>query len=144
MKIEVRYYTKTGNTKKLADTIADKLNIEAKTVEHPLSDKADILFLGSSVYAGKAAPEIEEFLKRNSSYIGTLVSFSTAAFAPSTYRHLKKLASENSIRLSEKEFHCRGSLLFLHKDKPDSYDLAAARVFAAHIVEDFKQKISKP
>ena len=44
MKIEIRYFTKTGNTKKLAEAIAQELNIEAQELSAPLSEKTDILF----------------------------------------------------------------------------------------------------
>jgi len=33
MKTAIRYYTKTGNTKKLAESIANVVNVEAKTVD---------------------------------------------------------------------------------------------------------------
>ncbi len=49
-KIEVRYFSKTGNTAKLAEAIAKTLGIKAKTVDTPLEGDVDILFLGSSVY----------------------------------------------------------------------------------------------
>lgn len=50
MKIEIRYFSKTGNTKKLADAIAQELNNEAKELSAPLIEKVDILFLCNSVY----------------------------------------------------------------------------------------------
>jgi len=53
MKIAIRYYTKTGNTKKLAEAIASAIDVEAKTVDEPLSEDVDILFLGSAVYAAE-------------------------------------------------------------------------------------------
>ncbi len=37
MKIEVRYFTRSGNTKKLAEAIAKAVGVEAKTVNEPLS-----------------------------------------------------------------------------------------------------------
>lgn len=36
MKVAVRYYTQTGNTKKLAEAIADELGVEAKPVTDTL------------------------------------------------------------------------------------------------------------
>ncbi len=51
MKIAIRYYTKTGNTKKLAEAISSAIGVEAKTVDEPLTEDVDILFLGSAVYA---------------------------------------------------------------------------------------------
>ena len=50
MKIAVRYYTQTGNTKKLANAIAAELGTEAKSIESPLEEDADVLFLCNSVY----------------------------------------------------------------------------------------------
>lgn len=39
MKAEVRYYTRTGNTKKLADAIAKAISTEAKTVDVALEEQ---------------------------------------------------------------------------------------------------------
>ena len=50
MKIAIRYYTKTGNTKKLAESIANVVNVEAKTVDEPLTEDVDIQINGSAGY----------------------------------------------------------------------------------------------
>ena len=50
MKAEIRYFTKTGNTKKLADAIAEELGTQAKDLSASLPEKTDILFLCSSMY----------------------------------------------------------------------------------------------
>ena len=46
MKIAVRYYTQTGNTKKLADAIAQALGVEAESVAQPLEEETELLFWG--------------------------------------------------------------------------------------------------
>ena len=51
MKIAVRYYTKTGNTKRLAEAIAKAVGVEALPVTAPVAESVDILFLGNSYYA---------------------------------------------------------------------------------------------
>lgn len=61
MNIAIRYYTRSGNTQKLASAIAEAMNIEAKDVSAPLTEKADILFFGSSVYAGGVADAVKQF-----------------------------------------------------------------------------------
>ena len=38
MNIAIRYYSQTGNTKKLAEAIAAELGVEAKDVSHPLEE----------------------------------------------------------------------------------------------------------
>ena len=42
MKIEVRYYTKSGNTKKLAQAVAQAVSAQAEDISCALTEKADI------------------------------------------------------------------------------------------------------
>ena len=136
MKIAVRYYSKGGNTKKLADAIADALGVEAETVDRPLDEKTDMVFLGSAVYANGVDESVKRFLRKNAGYIGTLYNFSTAAIAPSTYKQVKKLADENAINLSTREYHCKGSFLLLNKGCPTEGDLTRAAAFAKLALQD--------
>ncbi len=130
MKIAVRYYSRGGNTKKVAEAIAQALGVKAETVERPLEEKTEMVFLGSAVYAAGVDEEVKRFLRRNADKIGTLYSFSTAALLPSTYPQIRKLAEECGIRLSEREFHCRGSFALLHRGRPNEGDLTRAAAFA--------------
>lgn len=130
MKVAIRYFTRTGNTEKLANAISEALEIAAETVEKPLEEKVDLLFLGSSVYAAGVDDEVKEFLRNNKDKIGTLVNFSTAALLPSTYNQVKKLAEALNIEVCDKEFHCRGSFGPLHKGRPDAHDCQAVKTFA--------------
>ena len=43
MKYAVRYYTKTGNTKRLADSIARTLGVEALPISEPVDEAVDLL-----------------------------------------------------------------------------------------------------
>ena len=51
MRIAVRYYTKTGNTKRLAEAVGKAIGVEALPISEPISEPVDILFLGNSYYA---------------------------------------------------------------------------------------------
>jgi flavodoxin len=86
MKIAIRYYTKTGNTKKLAESISQVVGAEAKTVDEPLSEDVDILFLGSAVYAAGIDEKVKEFIKSIDVNVGEVVNFSSAALIESTYK----------------------------------------------------------
>ena len=134
MKAAVRYYTQTGNTKKLADAIAAELGVEAESVDSPLKEDVDILFLCNSVYWAGVDGKVKKFLKSPGAGIGQLVNISTAALIESTYGQMKKLAAGAGIPLSAREFHCKGSFKALHKGKPDNADLAAVKRFAREIV----------
>ena len=42
MKVSVRFYTRSGNTAKLADAIAKEIGVKAEAVSVPLEDKSRV------------------------------------------------------------------------------------------------------
>lgn len=134
MKVAVRYYTQTGNTKKLADAIAAELGLEAKPIDVKLEEDTELLFLCNSVYWAGVDGKVKAFLKSPGAKIGKLVNVSTAALIESTYGQMKKLCAETGIPLSDREFHCKGSFKVLHKGRPNAEDLNAVRAFAKDVV----------
>ena len=134
MKIAIRYYTKTGNTKKLAEAIGSAINVEAKTIDEPLTEDIDILFLGSAVYAAGIDKKIKEFIKNINVNVGEIVNFSSAALIESTYGQVKKEVEAKGIKMSENEFHCRGAFKFVHRGRPNKEDLLNAQEFAKRII----------
>jgi len=132
MKYAVRFYTKTGNTKHLAEAIAEELGIEALPLSAPITEAVDILFLGNSYYAFTIDPEVRSFIASLSKdKVGKIVNFGSAALLNSTWKKVKAEAEKVGIPMDEKEFHCKGEFKMLHKGKPDANDLRAAREFAA-------------
>ena len=134
MKIAIRYYTKTGNTKKLAEAISQVVNVEAKTVDEPLTEDVDILFLGSAVYAAGIDGKIKEFIKNIDVNVGEVVNFSSAALIESTYGQVKKEVEAKGIKMSENEFHCRGAFKYVHRGRPNEKDLKNVQEFAKGII----------
>jgi len=135
MKIAVRYYTKTGNTKRLAESIAKAVGVEALPISAPLSEPVDILFLGNSYYAFSIDPEVREFVRGlDKNKVGKLVNFGSAAMLNSTYKKVKAEADKAGIPMDAREFHCKGEFKGIHKGKPDEADMKAAAEFAKKIV----------
>lgn len=134
MTIAIRYHTRSGNTQKLANAIAEAINIEAKDVSAPLTEKVDVLFLGSSVYAGGVDDAVKKFISENKADIGMIVNFSTAALVSSTYKQVKKLAEENGIAIADEEFHCRGAFSIMHRNRPNEEDLKKVATFATNVI----------
>ncbi|MDE7294851.1 MAG: flavodoxin [Oscillospiraceae bacterium] len=134
MKIAVRYFTRGGNTKKLAEAISEAVGATAETTAVPLTEDVDILFLGSSVYALGVDDEVEKFIDGISVKVGKVVNFSTAAIVKSTYKQVAKLLAKKNIPLAQEEFACKGSFTVMHKGKPDSEDCKAAAEFAKKII----------
>ena len=135
MNIAVRYYTKTGNTKRLAEAVAKAVGTEAQPVSVPVTESVDILFLGNSYYAFSIDPEVRSFIRSlDKSKIGRIVNFGSAAMLNSTYKKVKAEADKAGIPMDEREFHCKGEFKGVHKGKPDESDLKAAAEFAKKIV----------
>ena len=131
MKYAVRFYTKTGNTKRLAEAVAKELGVEALPVTEPISEPVDILFLGNSYYAFSIDPEVRSFVASLSKdKVGKIVNFGSAALLNSTYKKVKAEADKVGIPMDQNEFHCKGEFKGLHKGKPDENDLRAAAEFA--------------
>lgn len=136
MKIAVRYYTKTGNTKRLAEAVAEAVGVTALPISEPVTDPVDILFLGNSYYAFTIDPEVRRFVASlNKEKVGKIVNFGSAAMLNSTYKKVKAEAAKAGIPMDEREFHCKGEFKGIHKGKPDAADLAAVAAFAAEIVK---------
>lgn len=134
MKIAVRFFTRSGNTKKLAEAIAKAVNLEAGDISCPLSEKTDILFLGCSYYAFDVDPEVKRFIRENKASIGKIVCFGTSAMMKSIRKRVRKVAAPLGIDVAEEEFHCRGQFKKVHPGKPDKSDLDAAAAFAAKVI----------
>ena len=130
MKAAVRYYSRGGGTKRLAEAIARAVGAEARTTAEPLPEFADVVFLGASVYAGRPDPEVVRFLRRNGDNIGRAVVFGSSAGGKSAQPQLRVLGEETGVKVAENYFYCPGAFLFLHRGRPNGDDCAAAAAFA--------------
>ncbi len=136
MTYAVRYYTKTGNTKRLAEAMARELGVEALPISSPVEEKVDLLFLGNSYYAFNIDPEVKDFIKSlDKDKVGRIVNFGSAAMLNSTYKKVKAEADKVGVPMMEKEFHCKGEFKGIHKGRPNAEDVQAAAAFAKAIKE---------
>ena len=136
MKAAVRYYTKTGNTKRMAEAIAKVLGTEALPLSAPVEERVDLLFLGNSYYAFSIDPEVRDFIRTlDKDKVGKIVNFGSAAMLNSTWKKVKAEADKAGIPMEAREFHCKGEFKGLHKGRPNAEDLEAAAAFAREIVK---------
>ena len=135
MKFAVRYYTKTGNTKRLAESIAQELGVQALPISEPVNEEVDYLFLGNSYYAFNIDPEVKDFVRSlDKNLVGKIVNFGSAAMLNSTYKKVKAEADKVGIAMEKKEFHCKGEFKGIHKGRPDERDMKAAAEFAKEFI----------
>ena len=137
MKIAVRYYTKTGNTKRLAEAVAAAVGVEALPITEPVTEPVDLLLLGNSYYAFTIDPEVRQFVRSlDKNLVGRIANFGTAALMNSTWKKVKAEADRMGIPMVEKEFHCRGEFKGAHRGRPNEDDLRAAADFARSLITE--------
>ena len=128
-KVLVRYLSKLGNTKKIAEAIADGAGVEAVSItEQPsVEEHADILFLGGAPYANIMAPELRSFAESLSSdKIGRVVLFTTSNWSRRTVRALRKILTEKGIPVDREYFYAHMTRIKARTD--------AASEFAKRII----------
>lgn len=130
MKAAVRYYTRSGNTEKLARAVAGALALPFESIDLPLTEPVDVLFLGCSYYAFDMDPQVKRFLQENRDKIGRVACFGTSAMMKSMKKPMMRLLKALEIPLCEEEFHCRGHFKFANKGRPNEEDEQAAAAFA--------------
>lgn len=135
MKIAVRYYSRGGNTRKVAEAIAEELGVEALDITKKVED-ADLLFLGASMYAFTIDKNIKKFVgsltKEN---VREIVNFSTSASDTSTHKKVNKCIKDKEIKMNELHFSVFGEFLKMNKGRPNENDLEEAKKFARKVVE---------
>jgi len=138
LRIAVRYQSRGGNTKKVAEAIARKSGVVAKPLDptETLSG-VDLLFVGGGVYAGSLHKTVNEALASLTAEQTSGVAFFCTALAPvpETEGKLHKAVKDSSIAISEKMFQCPGKFLCFKRGKPEDSDLAQAEAFAKRTIE---------
>jgi len=136
MNIAVRYYTRSGNTKKLAYAAANAVSVSAQDISVPLAEKADILLLGCSYYAFDVDEAVKKFIISNRENIGKIVCFGTSAMMKSMKKPVRKVADTVGVTVADEGFHCRGQFGKIHKGRPNDDDIKALTTFVQKIIAE--------
>lgn len=137
MNIATRYYSRSGNTEKLANAIGKATDSTAQTTDKPIDGFVDILFLGGGIYAGNIDSHLRSFAEKlTKEQVAQVVVFSTAAGPKSALDKLKEILAPKGIAVSEQVFQCRGKFLFANRNRPNDQDLADAASFAKGLINN--------
>lgn len=133
-KTAVIYATKTNHSKKLAQSIASALNIEAKNIkENPVLKGLDLIFIVGGIYGGVSMPEFLEYIKQIDTYSSKRAALVTScASGKQMQTEVRKILEEKGIIVID-EFICKGRILFVCANHPNSNDLKEAAEFALKI-----------
>ena len=111
MNIKVRYYSRSGNTKLLADAIAKGLNVEAISVDSnnsQIKDDTDILFVGGALYAYGLDKKLKQYLANiDGSKIKRAVVFSTSWLSKHSIELIKNHLRDKDINVDEEYIYAK-------------------------------------
>lgn len=140
MKTEVVYYSRSGNTKKVADAIAQELGKVSKPVplDYPI-ERTGILFLGAGAYKGKVSKKMKEFIDTLTlERARNVVLFGTSVFKDQKHlTYMRNLIKAKGINVYDETFNCPGKLFLLKAGSPNDNDLKEAREFARSIMKKY-------
>lgn len=126
MQAAVRYYSRSGNTKLVAEAIAKALAVSAVSVDSPeaaLTERADVLFVGGALYAYGLDKHLREYLSAlDREKVGKAVIFSTSWISRHSIDLIRKALEEKGIPVAEETFYV--------KNRPNTEQLQEAADFA--------------
>ena len=126
MKCAVRYYSRSGNTRLLAEAIADELGVPAVSADSSdatISGHIDVLFIGGALYAYGLDKKLVSYIRTlDSDMVGRAVLFSTTWLSKHSFDLMRKELEARGIVVAERTFYA--------KNKPSAERLKEAKAFA--------------
>ena len=102
IKVAVRYQSRGGNTKEIAEAIAQAAGVTAESIDVPLHEPVDVLFVGGGVYAHTIDPELKEYLETMPcDLVKFIAAFTTGAGMNATDK-IAAIAREKGIQVCGK------------------------------------------
>ncbi len=130
MNIAVRYYSRGGNTKVLAEAIAKGSNVPAISVDSEnskINEDIDVLFIGGALYAYGLDKHLKEYLDAlDENKIKKAVAFSTSWISKHSIDLIKKALIKKGIKVEEEYFYS--------KSKPTDDELKDAEDFVKKMI----------
>ena len=130
MNIAVRYYSKSGNTKAVAEAIAEAVGVKAvsvDTTEADIKEPVNLLFIGGALYAYGLDKHLKEYLKTlKKENVKKAVVFSTSWLSKHSVDLIKSGLKEAGIPVEEEFFYV--------KNKPNDEQKKQAADFARKFI----------
>lgn len=113
MKTAVRYYSRTGNTKMIAQAIGAAAGCRAESIEVPLEEGTDMLFLGGGIYWGMIPRALKDFIRGLEAHdIKQVAVFSTAGLFDNASVLYQSFLRYHDFKVMKENFFCMGKRAF--------------------------------
>jgi flavodoxin len=125
-----------GNTRKVADAIAEEMGIKVRDAKTSSLDDAKVLFLGSGTYGGKPGETMMKFIESGNLSGRKVAIFGTSA---SLAGGQKMISTMTDILLQKGatilgSYHCKGKFFLVNWGHPDKEDLDNAKKFTREMI----------
>ncbi len=135
MKTAIRYFSKFGNSERMAQVVGEVTGVKPESVETPLTEEVDILFIGAGLFLAKVNGRVKEFARTvDPKKVKKVVCFGSCALSDSPVPQIRKIFEELGFNVAEESFTCRGAMGPWHAGHPDEDDLTALRKFVKTIL----------
>ncbi|SOC14075.1 flavodoxin family protein [Pseudobutyrivibrio ruminis] len=128
--VAVRYYSKSGNTKSLAEAIAKGAGVIPISVDEDnakITEDIDVLFIGGALYAYGLDKVMNDYLSGiDGKKVKKAVVFSTSWISKHSIDLIKKALKEKGIEVADETCYVR--------NKPNDKQLAEAEAFAKKFI----------
>ena len=132
---QIIYESRTGNTRKLAEAMAEELGTKALNVKSATIEKGDgVLFLGSGLYGQLPGKNMMKFIEDHD-FVGRKVAlFGTSSAGQGVQLKAMAEALKGKGAKVLGSYDCRGKVLpalnLINSGHPDAAEIAGARKFA--------------
>lgn len=136
------YHSQTGNTKKVAEAIAEAVGVKAEEISVTnLTETIDLLFIGDGNYGQKIDQKTVNFIKKMTAHqVRNAAIFGTYGGQTGALSQMQELITQQGIQVADRTFGCKGKFwLIFNRNHPDDKDLNAAREFARQMVVKMAQ-----
>lgn len=135
MKYAVRYFSRFGNSEKMAKVVGEVLGVQPESVETPLSEEVDVLFIGAGLFLARVNGRVKEFARTlDPRKVKKVVCFGSCAISESPVPQIRKVFEELGFQVADESFTCRGEMGPWHAGHPNDQDLEDLKAFTKKIV----------
>ncbi len=139
MKVAVRYQSRGGHVKAMAESLAEGAGVEALSVDDPkaaIKEPVDLLFIGGALYAFKLDPSMEEFIRNiPEGMVRKAICFGSSALTRRPVYLIQGLLKEKGIEINPMALYQRG--------KPKPYLFEIAPKFASDQIKKYERELAE-
>lgn len=142
MEVRVLYHSITGNTRKIAEAIADEVGVVAESIIHGSCEFiADVLFLGDGNYVSNIHKNTRKLIcSLENKDIKNIAVFGTYGGKNNAKVKMIELIKKSGLNVLDESFFCKGKAWGVaNRNKPDKDDIEGAKEFAREVIRKISQ-----